>query len=156
MWGTLDEPAPRLTTALTADAGVIALIGNGDSPETGRIYYQVLPQEADQGATRLGTAFCMAGTSSGNVMYQAAVQQLIVGHAEEVGLVAGQIEIAVRFVAPVTRNTMLVEDRLHVHDIHSTILHLMGMDHTRLTYRYSGRDFRLTDVGGKVIDDWIA
>ena len=44
-----------------------------------------------------------------------------------------------------------VEDRVHVHDLHATILHLMGLDHERLTYRYSGRDYRLTDVHGKVV-----
>ena len=49
-----------------------------------------------------------------------------------------------------------VEDRVHVHDLHATILHLMGIDHERLTYRYSGRDFRLTDVHGKVVKDIIA
>lgn len=43
-----------------------------------------------------------------------------------------------------------VEDRMHIHDLHATILHLMGIDHERLTYRYSGRDFRLTDVAGTV------
>ena len=42
------------------------------------------------------------------------------------------------------------EDRMHVHDLHATILHLLGFDHERLTYRYAGRDFRLTDVEGKV------
>lgn len=46
-----------------------------------------------------------------------------------------------------------VENRTHVHDLHATILHLMGLDHERLTYRYSGRDFRLTDVHGEVIQD---
>ena len=49
-----------------------------------------------------------------------------------------------------------VEKPVHVHDLHATILHLMGLDHTRLTYRHSGRDFRLTDIGGKVIQDIIA
>lgn len=49
-----------------------------------------------------------------------------------------------------------VENRVHVHDLHATILHLMGLDHERLTYRFSGRDFRLTDVHGKVIHDVIA
>ncbi|MDB6173244.1 MAG: hypothetical protein JWL59_2555 [Chthoniobacteraceae bacterium] len=44
-----------------------------------------------------------------------------------------------------------VQDRVHVHDLHATILHLMGLDHTRLTYRYSGRDYRLTDVHGNVV-----
>ena len=49
-----------------------------------------------------------------------------------------------------------VEDRVHVHDLHATILHLMGLDHERLTYRYSGRDYRLTDVHGKVVSEIIS
>ena len=49
-----------------------------------------------------------------------------------------------------------VEDKVHFHDLHATILHLMGIDHTRLTFRYSGRDFRLTDVHGDVVDDLVA
>ena len=44
-----------------------------------------------------------------------------------------------------------VTDRVHVHDLHATILHLLGFDHTRLTYRFQGRDFRLTDVEGEVV-----
>jgi hypothetical protein len=49
-----------------------------------------------------------------------------------------------------------VENKVHVHDLHATILHLLGLDHTRLTYRYAGRDFRLTDVYGEVVNDIIA
>jgi hypothetical protein len=49
-----------------------------------------------------------------------------------------------------------VEKRVHVHDLHATMLHLMGIDHERLTFRYSGRDHRLTDVHGTVIRDLIA
>ena len=49
-----------------------------------------------------------------------------------------------------------VEKRAHVHDLHATMLHLLGFDHEKLTYRYAGRDFRLTDVHGRVIQDWIA
>ena len=45
---------------------------------------------------------------------------------------------------------------VHVHDYHATILHLMGIDHTRLVYRYAGRDFRLTDVDGNVITPVLA
>ena len=48
------------------------------------------------------------------------------------------------------------ENRVHVHDLHATILHLMGIDHTKLTYRYSGRDYRLTDVSGDVVKALIA
>jgi uncharacterized protein (DUF1501 family) len=49
-----------------------------------------------------------------------------------------------------------VEGRVHVHDLHATILHLLGLDHEQLTYRYSGRDYRLTDVYGRVVRDVIA
>jgi hypothetical protein len=44
-----------------------------------------------------------------------------------------------------------VEDKVHVHDLHATVLHLLGIDHEKLTYRYAGRDFRLTDVYGQVV-----
>lgn len=46
-----------------------------------------------------------------------------------------------------------VENKVHFHDLHATILHLLGLEHTRLTYRYAGRDFRLTDVHGNVVKD---
>lgn len=49
-----------------------------------------------------------------------------------------------------------VEDRMHIHDLHATLLHLMGLDHEKLTYRYSGRDFRLTDVAGTVATKILA
>ena len=49
-----------------------------------------------------------------------------------------------------------VESPVHVHDLHATILHLMGFDHERLTYRYAGRDFRLTDVHGRVVREILA
>ncbi len=49
-----------------------------------------------------------------------------------------------------------VEDKVHVHDLHATILHLMGLDHEKLTYRHAGRDYRLTDVSGRVVDDLLA
>jgi arylsulfatase A-like enzyme len=49
-----------------------------------------------------------------------------------------------------------VENPVSVHDLHATILHLLGIDHKQLTYRYAGRDFRLTDVHGKVVSDVVA
>jgi hypothetical protein len=45
---------------------------------------------------------------------------------------------------------------VHVHDLNATILHLMGVEHTRLTYRYQGRDFRLTDIHGEVVKKLLA
>ncbi len=50
----------------------------------------------------------------------------------------------------------IVEDGVPAHDFQATILHLMGLDHTRLTYRFNGRDFRLTDVSGNVVEKLLA
>jgi uncharacterized protein (DUF1501 family) len=50
----------------------------------------------------------------------------------------------------------VVRDRVHVHDLHATMLHLLGFDHTKLTYRFQGRDFRLTDVHGNVVKRLLA
>ena len=49
-----------------------------------------------------------------------------------------------------------VENRVSIHDLHATMLYALGIDHTKLTYRYAGRDFRLTDVFGEVTKDILA
>ena len=49
-----------------------------------------------------------------------------------------------------------VENRVSINDLHATILHLLGLDHKKLTYRYNGRDFRLTDVAGTVVKEILA
>ena len=50
----------------------------------------------------------------------------------------------------------VAEDKVHVHDLHATLLHLLGFDHKKLTYRFQGRDFRLTDVHGNVVEKLLA
>jgi len=50
----------------------------------------------------------------------------------------------------------IVEDPVHVNDFHATLLHLFGFDHKKLTYRFQGRDFRLTDVAGNVVPKLLA
>ena len=50
----------------------------------------------------------------------------------------------------------VAERPVHVNDLHATIMHLLGVDHKRLTYRFGGRDFRLTDVGGELVKEAIA
>jgi hypothetical protein len=50
----------------------------------------------------------------------------------------------------------VVEDRVHVHDLQATVLHLLGIDHTRLTFKYQGRHYRLTDVHGNVVKGVLA
>ncbi|MBI2946729.1 MAG: DUF1501 domain-containing protein [Verrucomicrobia bacterium] len=51
---------------------------------------------------------------------------------------------------------LAVQDKVHMHDLHATILHLLGLDHEQLTYRFDGRDFRLTDVAGRVVKEVLA
>jgi hypothetical protein len=50
----------------------------------------------------------------------------------------------------------VVKDKVHVHDLHATILQLLGFDHKKLTYRFQGRDFRLTDVHGNIVPQLLA
>ena len=74
----------------------------------------------------------------------------------------GRIEVTLRVKPGVTLGESdefgfnAVKDRVHVHDLNATILHLLGFDHTRLTYRFQGRDFRLTDVYGNVVEDVLS
>ena len=50
----------------------------------------------------------------------------------------------------------VAENKVHVHDLQATILHLLGLDHQRLTFRFQGRDYRLTDVHGNVVEELLA
>ena len=71
-------------------------------------------------------------------------------------LVGGGVKGGMAYGATDDFGYQAVEKKVHVHDLHATVLHLMGLEHTRLTYPYSGRDFRLTDVAGNVVHDIIA
>jgi hypothetical protein len=71
-------------------------------------------------------------------------------------LAGGGVKSGFSFGATDEFGCTAVEDRVHVHDLHATILQLMGLDHEKLTYRYSGRDYRLTDVSGSVVRSIIA
>jgi hypothetical protein len=77
-------------------------------------------------------------------------------HANTFWLAGGGVKGGVSYGATDEIGFKAVENRASVHDLHATILHLLGLDHTKLTYRYSGRDFRLTDVFGNVIKDVLA
>lgn len=65
-------------------------------------------------------------------------------------LAGGGVRAGFRYGATDEYGYYAVENRMHIHDLHATILHLLGLDHERLTYRHAGRDFRLTDVAGEV------
>jgi hypothetical protein len=70
-------------------------------------------------------------------------------------LAGGGIQSGLRYGATDEFGHQAIENKVHMHDLHATILHLLGIDHKRLTYRHAGRDFRLTDVHGRVIEDLL-
>src|SRR5438477_10021651 len=99
--------------------------------EFGRTPYAEIQEKSKNGRDHHNTGFSVflaGGGVKGGLMY---------GATDELGMHA-------------------VENRVHVHDLHATILHLLGIDHERLTYHYSGRNFRLTDVHGRVVQDIVA
>lgn len=71
-------------------------------------------------------------------------------------LAGGGVRPGLRYGATDDYGYYAVQNKVHVHDLHATMLHLLGLDHTKLTYRYAGRDFRLTDVHGTVVKDILA
>lgn len=77
-------------------------------------------------------------------------------HGFSVWLAGGGVKGGMVYGATDEFGFKAVEKRVHVHDLHATMLHLLGIDHEQLTYRYSGRDFRLTDVHGTVVQDIFA
>ena len=74
-------------------------------------------------------------------------------HGFSVWLAGGGIKGGMAYGATDEFGFAAVDKKVHIHDLHATMLHLMGIDHEKLTYRYSGRDFRLTDVAGTVVKD---
>ena len=72
-----------------------------------------------------------------------------------VWLAGGGVQAGVTVGRPDELGYNIVEDPVEVHDLHATVLHLMGIDHEKLTYRFQGRDFRLTDVYGKVVSKLV-
>jgi uncharacterized protein (DUF1501 family) len=73
-----------------------------------------------------------------------------------VWMAGGGVKGGVAYGATDDYGYFAVENKVQVHDLHATILHLLGMDHKRLTYRFSGRDMRLTDVHGEIVQDILA
>ena len=71
-------------------------------------------------------------------------------------LAGGGIKGGIAYGATDDLGYYAVENRTHINDVHATVLHRLGLDHRRLTYRHQGRDFRLTDVGGNVIESILA
>jgi uncharacterized protein (DUF1501 family) len=77
-------------------------------------------------------------------------------HGFTMWLAGGGVKSGIAYGATDDYGYFAQEDKVHIHDLHATILHLLGMNHEKLTYRYAGRDFRLTDVEGRVVKEIIA
>ena len=77
-------------------------------------------------------------------------------HGYTMWLAGGGVRSGLTYGATDEYGYYATENKVHIHDLHATILHLLGLDHTRLTYPYAGRNFRLTDIYGEVVDDILA
>ena len=77
-------------------------------------------------------------------------------HGFSIWLAGGGVKGGTTYGATDEFGLHAVEDRVEIHDLHATMLHLLGLDHTRLTVRFDGRDMRLTDVHGHVLDRILA
>jgi arylsulfatase A-like enzyme len=71
-------------------------------------------------------------------------------------LAGGGVKPGIAYGATDEFGQMAIENKVHMHDLHATIFHLLGIDHEKLTYRFAGRDFRLTDVHGRVVHPLFA
>lgn len=130
----LCEDSDQATAALLTDLKQRGLLEDTLviwSGEFGRTPYAQPNDKGKHGRDHHHTAFCTllaGGGVKGGMMY---------GATDQFGMFA-------------------TENRVHVHDLHATVLHLLGIDHEKLTYRYSGRDFRLTDVHGEIVTGILA
>jgi hypothetical protein len=77
-------------------------------------------------------------------------------HAFSIWMAGGGIKPGITYGETDELGYHAVENPVHVHDLQATTLHLMGLDHTKLTYRFQGRDYRLTDVSGEVVGGLLA
>ncbi len=93
------------------------------------------------------TPMVQGGTSDGRDHHPNAFTMWLAGGGVKPGITIGKSD---------ELGFNVIEDRVHVHDLHATLLHALGFDHTKLTYRFQGRDFRLTDVAGEVVRKLLA
>ena len=136
--GNMQEHRPK---ALRVDRAIAALLG--DLKRRG-----LLGQTLVAICTEFGrTPWTDSPGTKGRNHYAKAFSALLAGAGVKGGMAFGETD---------EFGISIVSNPVHVHDYHATILHLMGIDHTRLVYRYAGRDFRLTDVDGKVIKPVLA
>mgnify|MGYP001627896721 CR=1 FL=1 len=131
--------------ALTTDQACAALVQ--DLKERGLLDDTLIVWGGEFGRTPMVEASAALGRSQGRDHHPQAFTMWFAGGGIKVGQTIGATD---------ELGFNVVEDSIHVHDIQATMLHLLGLNHERLTYRFQGRDFRLTDVFGKVVDKLVA
>lgn len=135
-WDSHGDMQAHRPKALRVDRALAALIS--DLKQRG-----LLEDTAVAICTEFGrTPWTDASNGKGRNHFATAFSSLLLGAGVRGGTVYGETD---------PYGASIVRDPAHVHDYHATLLHLMGLDHTQLTYRYGGRDFRLTDVSGNVL-----
>jgi hypothetical protein len=136
--GDMQEHRPK---ALRVDRAIAAFLS--DLKERGLLSRTLVAICTEFGRT----PWTDTTASRGRNHYAKAFTALLAGAGVKGGFVCGETdELGIN----------IIKDPVHVHDYHATILHLMGIDHTRLVYRYAGRDFRLTDVDGDIVSQVLA
>ncbi len=127
------------------DQPIAALIK--DLKQRGLLDSTMVVWGSEFGRTPLGENRPGRNSNTGRDHHPTAFTMLMAGGGFKGGHIYGETDEIGWFIA---------ENPVHINDLHATILHQFGLDHLKLTYRFQGRDFRLTDVGGKVVSDWIA
>jgi hypothetical protein len=145
-WDQHSELDKNLRYSATAvDQPIAALIT--DLKQRGLLDETLVVVGAEFGRTPLGENRPGRLANTGRDHHPFAFTMLLAGGGIKGGQVYGETDEI---------GWQIARDPVHINDLHATILHLFGLDHLRHTYRFQGRDFRLTDVGGKVMHEWIA
>jgi len=128
-----------------ADQPIAALIK--DLKQRGLLDETLIVIAGEFGRTPLGENRGGSANVTGRDHHPSAFSILLAGGGVKGGLTYGETDEI---------GWNIVKNPVHINDFHATLLHLFGLDHLHLTHRFQGRDFRLTDVGGKVVKDWLA
>jgi hypothetical protein len=140
-WDSHDDMNAHAPLAKNVDRPIAGLIQ--DLKQRGMLDSTLLVWTTEFGRT----PYNAVPNASGRDHHHEAFSSFLVGAGVKGGLVHGATD---------EYGVSVVADKVHVHDLHATILHLLGLDHEKLTFRHAGRDFRLTDVAGRVVTEILA
>jgi len=144
-WDSHDDILSHKRLAAGADPAIAALLE--DLKLRGLLQDTLVIIGGEFGRTPAVEVSGLVKVQNGRDHNSAAYSMVLAGGGVKAGTVYGQTD---------DFGFKVVDKGVHPHDLQATLLHLLGLDHTKLTYRYSGRDFRLTDVAGEVVSGLIA